>query len=152
MQIREEIEIHAPLPTVWNIFSCIEEWEHWNTVCRSCCYMEGSALTAGSCIAFTIHPFSIPIRITPKVIRCTPGKELVWEGSRLGVHAKHRFLFREEKDRVILTSIEVFRGLMARLSRLVLVPSRLHQLTRELLEAVKEEAESRSLQSSSRQS
>ncbi len=53
----------------------------------------------------------------------------------------HRFEFKEEDGHVLLTSIENFSGPLFFLSRLLLVPHRLHQLSRQLLREVKKGAE-----------
>lgn len=37
MIIEESIEIHAPLAVVWRVFSRMEDWERWNTVCENGC-------------------------------------------------------------------------------------------------------------------
>ena len=53
----------------------------------------------------------------------------------------HRFEFKEAGDQVILTSIEEFSGPLFLLSRLLLVPQRLHHLSKQLLLDVKKAAE-----------
>ena len=143
MVIIEEIEIYAALPIVWQVFSCLEEWEDWNSVCQSCQYLEGSEMSEGTCVSFVLRPFSLPIRVSPKITKCIPGQEVVWEGKRLGIHAVHTFTFREEKDKVILISIERFRGPILWLAKLIFVPAKLHRLTRDLLAGIKKQAEHR---------
>jgi hypothetical protein len=143
MIIREEIEIYAPLPLVWQVFSCLEDWEEWNPVCRSCQYVEGKEMSEGACVSFVVRPFSVPIRISPRVAKCVPAQEIVWEGERLGIHAVHAFTFREEKDKVVLRSEEKFNGPFVGLGRLISLYSQLRQLTRKLLLSVKREAELR---------
>jgi len=141
MIIEESIEIRAPLSVVWRVFSRMEEWEHWNTVCENCCLIEGDGMAPGTCFTFTLRPYRIPLRIAPEIVKCEPEKEVVWAGSRLGVHAEHRFIFEERDGRVILTSVERLYGLMLWISRLVRVPTRLHHLTRKLLLAIKSQSE-----------
>lgn len=142
MIIEESIDIHAPLAVVWRVFSRMEDWEHWNTVCENCCLIEGDEMAPGTCFTFTLRPYRIPLKIAPKIVTCEPAKEVVWAGSRLGVHAEHRFTFEERDGRVILTSVENFHGLMLWISRLIFVPAKLHHLTRKLLLAIKSQAES----------
>ncbi len=142
MVIEESIEIDAPLAVVWQVFSRMEDWESWNTVCENCCLVEGDKMAAGTCFTFTLRPYHIPLTIAPEIVKCEPQKEVVWAGSRLGVHAEHRFTFQEKDGRVILTSAEHFHGLMLWISRLVRVPAKLHRLTRQLLLAIKTRAES----------
>ncbi|MDR3569577.1 MAG: SRPBCC family protein [Syntrophobacteraceae bacterium] len=157
MLIREVITIEASLEVVWSVFTCLEDWEKWNSVCQAAFKKDSTGAKAcsvkpisqGDCISFAITPIIFPIRIRPRVTKCIPEKEVVWEGARLGIRAAHTFTFtRNEEGYVVVTSTEKLRGPGLVLSRLVFVPSRLHQLTRQLLFALKEEAESRALSGS----
>ena len=143
MVIREEIEITAPLAIVWNVFSRLEEWDEWNTACQSCHLVEGEETAAGACFSFVVRPFTLPIKVKPRITNCVPGEEVVWEGKRLGIHAIHTWTFREVNGSVALTSSETFSGPLIWLARLILVPQRLHTLTRQLLASIKQEAEAR---------
>ncbi len=143
MLIREEIEIAAPLPIVWGVFSALEEWDDWNTACQSCHFIEGEHMATGACFSFVVRPFTLPIKVKPRITECDPGKKVVWEGERLGIHAVHTWTFRETNGRVTFISHEEFSGPLIWLARLILVPRRLHSLTRQLLASVKQEAEAR---------
>ncbi|MEJ2366397.1 MAG: hypothetical protein P8017_17315, partial [Deltaproteobacteria bacterium] len=57
--------------------------------------------------------------------------------------AVHTWTFRETNGRVTLISHEEFSGPLILLARLILLPQRLHRLTRELLTSIKREAEAR---------
>jgi uncharacterized membrane protein len=141
MVVEEEIEINAPLPVVWRIFSKMEEWDDWNSAIRSCALVEGDEMNTGTCFSFVIRPLKFPIRVQPKIVKCDPGREVVWEGKRLGIHASHRWHFRESDGKVILLSVETFRGPLVWFSYLFMVPRRLHHLTVEFLQSVKKAAE-----------
>jgi hypothetical protein len=141
MTIEEVVEIKAPLSVVWEVFSRLENWEEWNSVCRSCTLVEGEGFARGVCFSFTLRPYFLPIKITPRVILCEPGREVVWEGNRLGVRARHRFAFHEEGDCVRLHSMEEFAGALLWLGKLLFVPTRLHRLSRQLLQEIKEHSE-----------
>lgn len=143
MLIREQIEIAAPIPVVWAVFSVLDEWDDWNTACQSCHLIEGEEMSAGACFSFVVRPFTLPIKVKPRITECEPGRKVVWEGERLGIHAVHTWIFRETDGKVTLISHEEFSGPLIWLARLILVPQRLHSLTRELLASVKQEAESR---------
>lgn len=141
MIIREEIEIRAPLSVVWRVFSAIEDWETWNTVCENCCIIGGNQMVKGSCITWTFRPFYVPIKVSPRITKCEPEKEVVWQGSRLGVKAVHTFVFEEKENTVILTSSEEFSGPLLWLHKLIFMPSKLHRLTKRLMLEIKNQAE-----------
>lgn len=141
MLIEEKIEIQAPLSRVWQVFTVLADWQRWNSVCRDCCLLAGEQMAAGTCFSFQLRPYRLPIRIQLHITRCDPGREVIWEGRRLGVHGIHRFEFQEQGDTVILTSTEKLGGPLFFLSRLLLVPQRLHQLSRQLLWDIKKAAE-----------
>ncbi len=141
MIIEEKIEIQAPLSRVWQVFASLAAWERWNSVCQDCCLLEGEEMAAGTCFAFKLRPYRLPIEIQLRITKCDPGREVVWEGKRLGVYGVHRFAFQEQGDKVILTSTEELGGPLFFLSRLLFVPQRLHQLSKQLLQDIKKAAE-----------
>jgi hypothetical protein len=141
MVVEEEIGINAPLPVVWQIFSRMEEWDAWNTACRSCTIVDGDAMNTGTCFSFVIRPLKFPIKVQPKIVKCDPGREVVWEGRRFGIHATHTWRFREADGKVYLLSVEKFQGPLVWFSYLLMVPKRLHQLTEAFLQSVKSTAE-----------
>jgi ligand-binding SRPBCC domain-containing protein len=143
MVIEEEITIEAPLKIVWQVFSGFENWDDWTSVCQMCHYQEGSEMVSGACVSFVVKPFVFPVRVAPKITRCDPGREVVWEGGRLGIHAVHSWSFSDKEGKVILSSSECFSGPALGLGRLFLLPHRLHRLTQKLLVSIKEEAERR---------
>ncbi len=106
MIIAEKIVIDAPLNRVWQVFSNLSAWGQWNSVCQDCCLVSGEAMAAGTCFSFKLRPYYLPIKIDLHVTTCDPGREIVWEGERLGVRGVHRFEFKEEDGHVLLTSIE----------------------------------------------
>ena len=93
MIIEATIQINAPLQNVWDVFSDISNWDEWNPVCRECRFIEGNSLVKGACISFELSPVVLPIRISPVVEHCEPGRKVVWSGSRMGIHAEHEFYF-----------------------------------------------------------
>lgn len=141
MILQEEITINAPLSRVWQVFVNIEAWREWNTVCHDCCFVAGQEIVPGACVAFTLKPYYLPIKIEPRVTKCEAYREVVWEGQRFGVHAVHRFAFAEENGQVVLRSIEEFGGPLLCLARLLGVHRRLQRLSRQLLEDIKRAAE-----------
>ena len=144
MIIKASVRINAPLEVVWEVFSDIANWSQWNPVCRECRFEAGQALVRGSCISFSLNPVVLPIRISPEVTYCEPGKKVIWKGGRLGIHAEHEFLFEEVDGGVELKSTEFFKGPMLAFAKLMFLPSRLHVLSLRLLDAIKTRAESQS--------
>ncbi|MEW6077860.1 MAG: SRPBCC family protein [Thermodesulfobacteriota bacterium] len=142
MIIKAVVQINAPLQRVWDVFADIQHWKEWNPVCRECRFETGSALVKGACISFELNPLILPLRIAPEVTHCSPGEKVVWQGSRLGIHAVHEFYFKETSNGVDLTSIEHFSGPLLMFARMIGMPSRLHALTIRLLEAIRQAAES----------
>lgn len=141
MLIEESVEINAPLPVVWRIFSTMEDWKSWNPVCENCCIISGDGMAEDTCFSFSMRPYYLPIKVLPTITKCDPGKEVVWKGSRFGVQAVHCFIFEEQENGVRLTSSETFRGPLLWLGKLIFIPTRLHRLTRKLMASIKKHAE-----------
>jgi len=144
MVIEEEVAINAPLTVVWQVFSGFDTWNEWTSACQMCHYEEGGAMAAGTCVSFVVKPFVFPVRVGPRITSCDPGREVIWEGGRFGIHAVHTWRFREEKGGTMIFSSERFSGPLLWLGKLISVHSRLHALTSELLMGIKGEAEARS--------
>ena len=141
MIIEETVEINAPLPVVWRVFSTMEDWQNWNTVCENCCIVRGNGMAQDTCFTFQMRPYYLPIKVMPTITKCEPAKEVIWEGSRFGVRAVHKFIFEDKEDTVLLTSSETFRGPLLWLGKLIFIPRRLHRLTRQLMASIKNQAE-----------
>ena len=101
---------NAPSEVVWRVFSRLEEWGQWNTACDRCRLTAGERLEPGACLTFVVKPFVFPVRVAPRVVSCDPGREVVWEGGRWGIHAVHRWRFSERPGGVRLESTETFGG------------------------------------------
>jgi hypothetical protein len=141
MIIKAEVQIQAPLPVVWRVFSHLEDWKDWNTACDSCRLVEGDELAVGACLAFVVKPIVFPVKVQPRVLSCEPCREVVWEGERFGIRAVHTWRFREQTGGVVLESVETFKGSLLLLSHVVGVPKRLHRLTVRMLDQIKRYSE-----------
>ena len=40
-----------PLPVVWRVFSSMENWQSWNTVCENCCIITGDRMAENACFS-----------------------------------------------------------------------------------------------------
>ncbi len=143
MIIKEAVTIDAPVKTVWQVFTEIESWSDWNTVCRECRLEDADAMGEGACISFELSPLLFPLRIAPVIEAYEEEKEVTWSGSKWGIHARHTFSFFPVDDGTRLDSLESFSGPMLWPARLSGMHRRLHGLTRRLLSAIKAEAEAR---------
>lgn len=141
MIVRADTDIDAPPEVVWRVFSRLEEWERWNTACDSCRLTAGERLEAGACLTFVVKPFVFPVRVAPRVVLCEPGREVVWEGGRWGIHAVHRWRFVERPGGVRLESTETFGGPLMPIARLFGLQRRLHRLTERMLSQIRTQSE-----------
>lgn len=143
MIIRETVVIDAPIEIVWEVFSEIEHWSDWNPVCLECRLETGNAMSEGACLSFKLNPLFLPMRIAPVVTNYHPGRSVTWNGKKWGIHAEHTFNFKPDGSKIRLESIETFSGPTLLPARLIGVPRRLHELTRQLLFAIKTASENR---------
>ena len=60
MIIEESIDIKAPLPVVWRVFSAMEDWKSWNTVIENCCFISGDSMAENTCFTFQMRPYYLP--------------------------------------------------------------------------------------------
>lgn len=140
MLIEHSVAIYADINTLWNIFTDMTCWKDWSTVLGDVS-SEEKRLKEGKAFTFCIRPFAVPIHIKPEVEEVVPGKRIVWSGGKFGIHARHEFIFQEEKDYVILTSKEIFHSSPLKRLFFHFPRKRLHQLSVMLLKELKEAAE-----------
>jgi hypothetical protein len=140
MLIEHSVAIHADINTLWNIFMDMTCWKDWSTVLGKVSSDE-ERLKEGKVFTFCIRPFAIPIHIEPQVEEVVPGKRIVWSGKKYGIRARHEFIFREEKDCVVLTSREIFQSGPVKSLLFHLPGKKLRQLSEMLLKELKEAAE-----------
>ena len=95
------------MAVVWRTFSNLGRWKDWNTACASCCFTSGDRLAEGACFTFVVKPFIFPLQVEPRVVSCDRGREVIWEGRRLGISAVHTWRFRETADGVLMESTEL---------------------------------------------
>jgi len=142
MVIKAEIEFNAPLNVVWRTFAHLEDWDTWNTACRSCCNISrNETLPVGTYFSFVIRPLVLPLKVQPMIVKCGPGREVVWEGGKMGINASHTWRFHEQNRNVQLLSIERFDGPMVWVGYLLNEPKRLHRLTLHFLKTLRSASE-----------
>ncbi len=79
-----EIDIDAPIATVWRLLSDVAAWPAWNTDVREVTL--DSAVTVDAAFHWKNGPSSIRSRFAV----VTPEQELTWTGVSTGIRAVHR--------------------------------------------------------------
>jgi uncharacterized protein YndB with AHSA1/START domain len=142
VNIEVAIDIAAPVERVWEAFTDLRSWRHWNSVLR-CVPTAGAArLAEGARFRCSIRVFPLPTSFDVTVVDIVPYRRLVWVTRWLGIDARHRFVCSPQADGgVRMTSRERFGGrTMAVLGPLFPV-WRIRQLTLALLQDLKAAAE-----------
>lgn len=140
MIIEHAVVIHAPLETVWSIFTDLTCWKDWTSVMENVSSTHGD-LREGKNFKFCIRPFVFPINITPVVEELVLHKRIVWAGKKHSISARHEFIFEENGESVRLLSREIFTvGLIKRLF-FHIPKKKLHKLSIKMLNDLKYAAE-----------
>lgn len=139
--IRTEIEIHATAKKVWDVLADFTAYPRWNPVIRSVAGMPevGKPLQAS-----ILMPSGREMKIRPKLLAFSPGRELRWRGGLLlpGIFdGEHYFVIEElAGGGVRFRHGESFSGILAPLLyRMIAAP--FHQAYVAMNEALKREAE-----------
>jgi hypothetical protein len=101
-----EIQIAAPLKTVWEVTADVAAWPSWNPDVKSM-KVEGSVAPGST---FRWKSGSSSLVSTLKVV--DPPREIAWTGVTMGIHAVHVFHFEASGDGTRAGSAESFRGLI----------------------------------------
>jgi hypothetical protein len=101
-----EIQIAAPLVTVFAVISDLSSWPAWNTDVRSMAVHD--PIEAGT--EFRWKSGSASLVSTLEVV--DPPNEIGWTGVSMGIHAVHVFRFEPRDGGTWARSEESFRGLI----------------------------------------
>ncbi|MCB1120632.1 MAG: SRPBCC domain-containing protein [Verrucomicrobiae bacterium] len=131
-----EVDIEAPLPTVWQILVDTEAYPDWNPYHVA---VKGE-LSVGRKLEVIIHkPNGSQLTIHPRVLRLKPGEELTWGGGVTGVFkGVHQFRLEAlNGDTTRLIQEETFSGLAVPFAELDSIEEGYHQVNH----AIKKRAE-----------
>jgi uncharacterized protein YndB with AHSA1/START domain len=100
----QEIEIEAPLDTVWRLHTDVNAWPTWQTDITAAHIDE--ALEPGVSFDWTSYGFSVTSTVYDLVER----SRVLWGGTSGGITGVHEWLFRETPSGVHVTTTESFAG------------------------------------------
>lgn len=141
MLIEEYITINASPDKVWRIFSDLSCWKDWSRIITDAGGEGGGMLLPGKSFSFCVRPFMLPVNIEPVVDVVEPGRRIVWTGTKLGVTARHEYIFERSGNGVKVVSRERFDGLRITLLAFMATRWRLKQLSADVLAELKAAAE-----------
>jgi len=99
-----EIDIEAPLDTVWQLHTDVNAWPGWQTDITAA-HIEGP-LAPGVSFDWTSYGFSV----TSTVYALADRSRVLWGGTSGGITGIHEWLFSEMPGGVRVTTIESFAG------------------------------------------
>jgi len=99
-----EIDIGAPLDTVWRLHSDVNAWPTWQADITAA-HLDG-ALEPGVSFDWTSYGFSV----TSTVYALAERSRVLWGGTSGGITGVHEWLFSETPSGVRVTTTESFAG------------------------------------------
>jgi polyketide cyclase/dehydrase/lipid transport protein len=99
-----EIDIEAPLDTVWRLHADVNAWPTWQTDITAA-HLDG-AFEPGVSFDWTSYGFSA----TSTVYALTERSRVLWGGTSGGITGVHEWLFSETPSGVRVTTTESFAG------------------------------------------
>jgi uncharacterized protein YndB with AHSA1/START domain len=99
-----EIEIEAPLDTVWRLHTDVNAWPKWQAEITAA-HIDG-ALEPGVSFDWTSYGFSV----TSTVYDVAERSRVLWGGTSGGITGVHEWLFNETPSGVHVTTTESFAG------------------------------------------
>ena len=140
MIIEEQIVIDADCRKIWTIFTDLTCWPDWNHVIRNVRCNE-QCLARGKVLSCFFRPYVFPVRVHIEVEESVPCERVVWSVHKKGFSARHEFLFESHHNGVLITSREVFTGVMVRLFGHLFPVKRMRALTVAFLRDLKTASE-----------
>jgi uncharacterized protein YndB with AHSA1/START domain len=106
-----EIEVAAPVETVWRVLTDLEQWPNWNSDVTS--MTVDGPLAEGTVFRWKAGPRTIVSTIE----RVDRPRIVVWSGKTLGVKATHAWHFEQVGEATHVRTEEALRGIVARVLR-----------------------------------
>ena len=106
-----EVDVAAPVETVWRVLTDLERWPTWNPDVTS--MSVDGALAEGTVFRWKAGPGTIVSTIE----RLDPPRLVAWSGKTLGVKATHVWHFEQVGETTHVRTEEVLRGIVARVLR-----------------------------------
>ena len=106
-----EIDVAAPVDTVWRVLTDLERWPSWNPDVTS--MSVGGPLAEGTVFRWKAGPGTIVSTIE----HVDPPRVVAWSGRTLGVKATHVWHFEQKGETTHVRTEEALRGLVARVLR-----------------------------------
>jgi hypothetical protein len=101
---RHEIDIRAPLDTVWQLHIDVNAWPTWQPDITAA-HLDGN-FEPGASFAWTSSGFSV----TSTIYDVTERSRTLWGGTAEGISGIHEWTFREMTQGVIVSTNESFAG------------------------------------------
>lgn len=106
-----EVEIAAPVETVWALLTAIDGWPSWNPDVKSVS-IDGPTVE-GTSFRWKAGPSTI----RSSIVRVDPPRLIAWTGSTLGIKAIHLWRLEPRNGATLVRTEESYDGLVARLLR-----------------------------------
>jgi uncharacterized protein YndB with AHSA1/START domain len=106
-----ELEIDAPIDTVWRVLTAIGDWPTWNPDVTSVS-IEGAAVEGAS-----FQWKAGPGTIRSSILRVDQPRLITWSGKTLGIRAIHTWRLEQRNGATLVRTEESYEGLVARVLR-----------------------------------
>jgi hypothetical protein len=101
---RHEIDIRAPIDTVWQLHTDVNSWPTWQTDITAA-HLDG-AFEPDATFTWT----SSGLRVTSRIYDITDRSRTLWGGTAEGITGIHEWTFRDMTQGVIVGTSESFAG------------------------------------------
>ncbi len=144
IKVENSAEVRAPAEKVWEQLTNVNSWPEWKPFMKRAKIASGyKSISCGSKIKMGIMmagPASVPLAV--EVTEFDKPKRLAWEGGVAGLlHAVHSFDIEDRGGSCVVTSSEVFKGLLTSALLLLVTEKDLEKLHQDWVTAIKNRLE-----------
>jgi uncharacterized membrane protein len=101
---RHDVNIDAPLNTIWRLHTDVNNWPKWQTDITSA-HAE-KRFAPGASFTWTSFGFTV----TSTIFEVVEGSRVLWGGTADGITGVHEWIFRETPEGVQVVTNESFAG------------------------------------------
>ena len=101
---KQQLLIHAPVETVWNVLTSINDWPKWQSTITQA-QLKG-AVREGTVFVWKAGG----LNFTSKIHTCQPFDFFGWTGKTIGASAIHNWMFKKQGESTLVFIEESMQG------------------------------------------
>tara|TARA_B110000116_G_C16728146_1_gene532420 strand:+ start:623 stop:1090 length:468 start_codon:yes stop_codon:yes gene_type:complete len=109
LTLEESIYINSPISRIWTIFTQLESWPTWNSICTDSHWLGEQEWKDQGRFIFNLEMGSFKIPFTVKVAEYSYHQKIAWESNKISITGRREFIFEKvDSSTTLVTDKKLF--------------------------------------------